>query len=145
MGSCIWSPPHSPGCWLCMLFTCGGGDTPCGKSSDSSIILSGYAGWWWFNGGRPPELAKFCTCANWMEEREWNLIQLFLNWDSACEGNCPNSTHIVCVLGLLLSQPGNAQHFGGFQERAQRPLVDIHLAVVDELDQRMEVSKCHVL
>lgn len=50
---------------------------------------------------------------------------------------CPNSTHIVCVLGLLLSQPGNAQHFGGFQERAQRPLVDIHLAVVDELDQRM--------
>lgn len=54
-------------------------------------------------------------------------------------------TYAVRVLSLLLCEPRDAQHLGGLQEGLQRLLVHIHLAVVDELHQRVEIIEIDVL
>lgn len=54
-------------------------------------------------------------------------------------------TNIVCFVGLLLRQSGHSQHLSRFQEGAERSLVHVHFAVVDELDQCVEICECHIL
>lgn len=57
----------------------------------------------------------------------------------------PLSTYAVRVLGLLLCQSRDAQHLGGLQERLQGLLVHIHLAMIDELHQRVKIIEIDVL
>lgn len=44
-------------------------------------------------------------------------------------------THVVAGRIGRLRETADPEHFGGFQERAQVPLVDVYFAVVDELNQ----------
>lgn len=46
---------------------------------------------------------------------------------------------------IVLGEPRHAEHLSGLQEGREAPLVDVHLAVVDELDERVEVRERHVL
>lgn len=44
-----------------------------------------------------------------------------------------------------LRETADPEHFGGFQERAQVPLVDVNFTVVNELYQRLQIVEHDVL
>lgn len=44
-----------------------------------------------------------------------------------------------------MREAGHAQHLRRLQEGGQPALVHVHLAVVDELDERVQVRERHVL
>jgi len=55
-------------------------------------------------------------------------------------------THVIGGSGIgRLGETTDPENFGGLQERAQVPLVDVYFAVVDELDQRLQVIENDVL
>lgn len=55
-------------------------------------------------------------------------------------------THVVGGSGIgRLRETADPENFGSLQERAQVPLVDVYLAVVDELNQRLQVIENDVL
>lgn len=54
-------------------------------------------------------------------------------------------THVICGRFGRLCETADPEYFGGFQERTQIPLVDVYLAVVDELDERLQVVEHDVL
>lgn len=51
----------------------------------------------------------------------------------------------MCFISLLLRQSGYSQHLGRLQEGAERSLVHIHFAMVDELDQCVEICERYIL
>lgn len=56
-----------------------------------------------------------------------------------------DGNYIVSFLSLLLRQSRNAKNFGCLQERTQRSLMNVHLAVIDELDEGMQIGKRDIL
>lgn len=54
-------------------------------------------------------------------------------------------TYVICRRLGRLRETANPEHFGGLQEGTQIPLVDVHFAVVDELDQSLEVIEHYIL
>lgn len=56
-----------------------------------------------------------------------------------------DGNYIVSFLSLLLRQSRDAKNFGGLQERTQRSLMDVHLAVIDELDEGVQIGESDVL
>lgn len=56
-----------------------------------------------------------------------------------------NSTYIVSFLGLLLCQTRYSQHFSSLQEWTQRSLVNIHLTVIYEFHECMQICKGDIL
>lgn len=56
-----------------------------------------------------------------------------------------DGNYIVSFLSLLLRQSRNAKNFGCLQERTQRSLMDVHLAVIDELDEGMQIGESDIL
>lgn len=59
------------------------------------------------------------------------------------QSNC--DIYVVWIFSLLLCQSGYSKYFGRFEERAERTLVHVYLAVIDELDQRMEIVEGDIL
>lgn len=56
-----------------------------------------------------------------------------------------DNTHVIGRGIGRLGETADPEHLGGFQERAEVPLVDVYLAVVDELDQRLQVVEHDIL
>lgn len=54
-------------------------------------------------------------------------------------------THVIGGRIGRLRETTDPEHFGGFQERAQVPLVDVNFTVVNELYQRLQVVEHDVL
>lgn len=56
-----------------------------------------------------------------------------------------DNTHVIGRGIGWLGETADPEHLGGLQERAEVPLVDVYLAVVDELDQRLQVVEHDIL
>lgn len=76
----------------------------------------------------------------------------YLHFHATKNQSIPNSrnslqlkpiTYPLCI--LIVREAGDAQHLGCLEEGGEAPLVHVHLAVVDELHQRVQVRERHVL
>lgn len=54
-------------------------------------------------------------------------------------------TYVVGWRVWRLREPADPQHFGGLQERTQVPLVNVYFAMINKLDQRLQVVEHDVL
>lgn len=51
----------------------------------------------------------------------------------------------MSFLSLLLRQSRHAKNFSCLQERAQRSLMNVHFAMIDEFDESVKIGKCDIL
>lgn len=56
-----------------------------------------------------------------------------------------DNTHVIGRGIGRLGETADPEHLGGLQERAEVPLVDVYLAVVDKLDQCLQVVEHDIL